>query len=84
MKKIKHLFILILLSCITEISKGQNTFRVIILDEDEKEPLTGAIVSVKGTTNGSSTGKDGKGTLTNILDGKQAIQFSVSFQTKVY
>ena len=64
--------------------KAQNTFKAIILDKDEKEPLTGAIVSVQGTANAASTDKEGKVVLTNILDGKQVIECSfMGFQTRI-
>ena len=78
----KKLIILIML--LPFFVKAQNTFKAIILDKDEKEPLTGAIVSVQGTANAASTDKEGKVVLTNILDGKQVIECSfMGFQTRI-
>ena len=84
MQKNRYPFILALLLFVSGCINAQNSFKVFILDEDEKEPLTGAIVSVKGKTNAAAAGKDGKAILTNIPDGKQVLQFSFfGFQTKV-
>ncbi len=56
--------------------EAQNTFRAIILDKEEKEPLTGVVASLKGTINGVSSDKEGKIILNNIPNGKQIGHFS--------
>jgi iron complex outermembrane receptor protein len=55
---------------------GQNTIRAFLRDSETKEPLNGATASLKGTTNGSSSGTDGKIEIKNVPSGLQTIIFS--------
>lgn len=54
----------------------QNTFKVIILDNETKEPLVGATVVIQGTANGATANVNGFVEIKNIPDGKQVIVFS--------
>lgn len=58
------------------LSYGQNSFTVIVKDNDTKEPLIGATAIVEGTTIGASANLDGELTIEGIPNGKQVIVFS--------
>ena len=55
-------------------SLAQNTFTTIVRDGETKEPLTGATVLVRGTSNGRATDQNGFARITNIPDGKYEIR----------
>lgn len=62
---------------------SQNTFKAIIKDEENKEPLVGANVILQGTTIGASADLNGFIEIKNIPDGKQIIIFSyIGYQVK--
>ena len=52
---------------------AQNTFTAIVRDSETKEPLIGATVLVRGTTNGSTTDQSGFAQLNNIPNGRTVI-----------
>ena len=62
---------------------SQNTFKAMIKDEENKEPLVGANVILQGTTIGASADLNGFIEIKNIPDGKQIIVFSyIGYQVK--
>lgn len=75
---IKHLAwkIAILVLITTTPVLGQHTYRAVIKDKNSGESLPGADAIVKGTTIGSSAGKDGLIYLKDIPDGRQVLIFS--------
>lgn len=64
-KKTQMLFLSLMLSCAVY---AQTTVRGIVYDES-KDPILGALVAVKGSTNGTITDLDGKYTLSEIKKG---------------
>ncbi len=66
------LFFAVLLTA--QISFAQNTFKTIIQNEETKEAVSGAKVSVKDTGISAITDSNGKAELTNIPDGEQIIE----------
>ncbi|MBC7383229.1 MAG: TonB-dependent receptor [Bacteroidia bacterium] len=84
MKKNKLIIILLLFIYASTYCKAQNIFNVIVLDKDEKEPLSGVNVSIIGVANRAITDKSGKAILTQIANGKQVIEFKYpGFITRV-
>jgi outer membrane receptor for ferrienterochelin and colicins len=80
MKKI--VFLLLILICFSSVW-GQNEFKSIIKDSDNKEPLVGANAILQGTTIGASADQNGLIEIKNIPDGKYIIFFSyIGYQTK--
>jgi len=62
---------------------SQNTFKAMIKDEENKEPLVGANVILQGTTIGASADLNGFIEIKNIPDGRQIIIFSyIGYQVK--
>ena len=62
---------------------AQNTFKATITNEDSKQPVIGAAVSVKDTEITGTTDADGKVTLINIPDGERIIEVSSpGYETK--
>lgn len=62
---------------------AQNSFRAIIKNEETKEAVSGATVSVKETQITATSGENGKIALDNIPDGEQIIEiFSAGYETK--
>jgi len=80
MKKI--IFVLFLINAFGTI-QAQNTFKAKLADEETKEPLVFANVTLKGTKNGAVTDTKGIVIITNIPNGKQTIIFSyVGYHTQ--
>ncbi len=61
--------------CSTSTSRAQSTFKVIVKNEQTKEPLAGAAI-VFQNKNGKATDNNGYAEFTNVPDGKQSITFS--------
>jgi iron complex outermembrane receptor protein/outer membrane receptor for ferrienterochelin and colicins len=75
------LFLTVLLTA--QIAVAQNTFKAIIKNEETKEAVAGAKVSVKDTEISATTDANGKTELTNVPDGEQIIEvFSAGYETK--
>jgi len=80
MKKI--IFVLFLINAFGTIN-AQNKFKAKLVDEETKEPLVFANVTLKGTENGAITDTKGIVIITNIPNGKQTIIFSyVGYHTQ--
>jgi outer membrane receptor for ferrienterochelin and colicins len=66
-----------------QVSFAQNTFKATIKDQETKEAVVGAKVSVKDTELSAVTGADGVAQLTNVPDGEQTIEiFSAGYETR--
>lgn len=64
-------------------SIAQNSFRATIKNEETKENVSGAIVSIKETPIAATTDEKGRVALENIPDGEQTIEiFSAGYETK--
>ncbi|MDQ4120248.1 MAG: TonB-dependent receptor [Acidobacteriota bacterium] len=75
------LFLAVLLTA--QIAYAQNTFKAIIKNEETKEAVAGARVSVKDTKISATTDTNGRAELTGIPDGEQIIEiFSAGYETK--
>lgn len=67
----------------TSLALGQNTFKAIIKDSENKEVLFGATAILQGTIIGASADQNGFLEIKNIPDGKQSIIFSyIGYQEK--
>ena len=74
-------FFAVLLSA--QISFAQNTFKATVKDEETKEAVAGATVSVKDTGVTATTDANGIAQLTNVPDGEQTIViFSAGYEIK--
>jgi outer membrane receptor for ferrienterochelin and colicins len=66
-----------------QVSLAQNTFRVTVKDQETKQAVVGAKVSVKDTEISATTGADGSAELVNVPDGEQTVEiFSAGYETK--
>ena len=66
-----------------QVSFAQNTFKATVKDQETKEAVVGAKVSVKDTEISAVTDAGGVAQLTNVPDGEQTIEvFSVGYETK--
>ena len=75
------LFLTVLLTA--QIAVAQNTFKAIIKNEETKEAVVSAKVSVKDTEISANTDANGKAELTDVPDGEQIIEiFSAGYETK--
>ncbi|HEX8399757.1 MAG TPA: carboxypeptidase-like regulatory domain-containing protein, partial [Pyrinomonadaceae bacterium] len=75
------LFLTVLLAA--QIAYAQNTFKAIIKNEETKEAVAGAKVSVKDTEISATTDANGRAELTNVPEGEQIIEiFSAGYETK--
>jgi iron complex outermembrane receptor protein/outer membrane receptor for ferrienterochelin and colicins len=75
------LFLAVLLTA--QVSFAQNTFKATIKDEDTKQAVVGATVSLKDTDISATTDANGMAQLTNIPDGEQTIViFSAGYEIK--
>lgn len=78
----KHILLAIAL-IYSAFTYAQHSFRAVITDMENKEPLAGATVIVKGTAIGASSDKNGRVELQNIPDGMQTLVFSfLGYQKK--
>jgi len=76
------LILILLISC--SLTRGQNSFQAVIKDSDSKEPLTGAMVVVKGMKNGGVSDSHGLVELTNIPEGSTVLIFRyVGYEERV-
>ena len=81
MKKVIILFVVLLGTASANFA--QNSFRALIKNEETKENVSGASVSVKETQITATSDANGKVSLENIPDGEQTIEiFSVGYETK--
>ena len=63
-------------------ASAQHTYRALVQDAHEDEPLPGVNVAVEGTSIGAATGADGRAVVTGIPSGRQTLVFSsVGFET---
>lgn len=53
---------------------NKNTIKIAVRSEETKQPITGAKVSVRGTTISATTDASGRAELTNIPDGEQVVE----------
>jgi outer membrane receptor for ferrienterochelin and colicins len=67
--KITLLWLVALLALSTN-GISQHTLKIVIKNSETREPLPGATLQLKGTTNGASANEIGVATLENIPDGK--------------
>lgn len=68
---------------IGQVALAQTTFKVTIKNEESKQPVAGATVTVKGTDITATTDAGGKVELTNIPDGEQIVEvFSPGYEAK--
>lgn len=80
MKSVIIFFAVLLMA---NIAYAQNTFKVTVKNEETKQAVSGAEISVKNAEISATTDADGRAELTNIPDGEQTIQiFSVGYETK--
>ena len=62
--------------------RAQHTYRALVQDAHEGEPLAGVNVALEGTTTGAATGADGRVVVTGLPSGRQTLVFSsVGFET---
>ena len=63
-------------------TRAQHTYRALVQDAHEGEPLAGVNVTVEDTTLGAATDADGRVTIRGIPSGRQRLTFSfVGFET---
>ncbi|HEX8147415.1 MAG TPA: TonB-dependent receptor [Pyrinomonadaceae bacterium] len=66
-----------------QVSSAQNAFKVTVKDQETKEPVVGAKVSVKDAGLSAVTGPDGVAQLANVPDGEQTVEiFSAGYETR--
>ena len=84
MKELSSFFILFsLLLAINPTIFAQNDFQAIVQDSTTKDPLIGANVYLKNTTQGSVSGLDGLVEIKDVPDGSHIVVFSsVGYQKK--
>jgi outer membrane receptor for ferrienterochelin and colicins len=69
-------FIVLLAATLNSISLlSQNTFKAIVKDKEDKDPLPGVVVIIQGTLNGGTTNNKGFIELKNVPSGKQVVAF---------
>ncbi|HEY9184596.1 MAG TPA: TonB-dependent receptor [Salegentibacter sp.] len=79
----KNIFLSLAVCCIALSVNAQNSLEAVIYNNEDKTPLLGANVIVKGTDIGTTANMDGKIRLVNIPDGNQIIEFSfLGFETE--
>ena len=65
-----------------QVSFAQNPFKVTVKDQQTRQPVVGAKVSVKDTEVSAVTDAGGAAELTNVADGEQTIEvFAVGYET---
>src|SRR6185436_3415383 len=79
----RRVLLLLALVFTAQTAFAQNSFNVTVKNEESKQPVVGATVSVKDTDITATTDANGKATLTRIPAGEQIIEvFSPGFETK--
>ncbi|MEW6130439.1 MAG: TonB-dependent receptor [Acidobacteriota bacterium] len=79
----RHLWFLLAFLFLAQAAFAQNTFKASIKNEESKQPVAGAMVSVKDTDISATTDSNGKVELTGIPDGEQTIEiFSPGYETQ--
>lgn len=79
----KKVILLLTVLLTAQIAYAQNAFKAIIKNEETKEAVIGARVSVKDTEISATTDANGRTELTNVPDGEQIIEiFSAGYETK--
>ncbi|MBN2766940.1 MAG: carboxypeptidase-like regulatory domain-containing protein [Paludibacteraceae bacterium] len=68
--------VLIFVIAFTNVYAQKGSIKGVILDSGNKEPLIGAAVMIKGTTNGSASNLDGECIIENLAPGKYIITTS--------
>lgn len=81
MRKLKLLLFMLLLS-ISFVYAQQISINGTVTDNKLNEPIIGASVMVKGSTNGTITNFDGKFTLSNVQIGSTLVISYIGYQTK--
>jgi iron complex outermembrane receptor protein len=77
----KYVILAVLLT--GQVAFAQNTFKATVKNDESKQPVAGATVSVKGTEITGTTDANGKVELINIPDGEHIIAvFSPGYETK--
>ena len=77
-----RVFVLFAALLTAQVSFAQTPFRVTVKDQETRQPVVGAKVSVKGTEVSAVTDADGVARLTNVPDGEQTVEiFSVGYET---
>ncbi|MCA1620291.1 MAG: TonB-dependent receptor [Acidobacteria bacterium] len=67
-----------------QVSFAQSPFKVTVRDQETRQPVVGAKVSVKGTEISAATDAEGVARLTGVPDGVQTVEiFSVGYETGV-
>ena len=80
---IRRLIPLLAFLLTAQVSFAQNTFKATVKDQETRQPVAGAKVSVKGTEISAVTDDGGAAQLTGVPDGEQTIEvFSVGYETK--
>ncbi|MBU1297629.1 MAG: TonB-dependent receptor [Bacteroidetes bacterium] len=72
----KNILFLILFISQLVFSQNEGTIQGTVRNQENKDPLSGATILVEGTTFGTSSDKDGKFFITNVLIGKYTISAS--------
>jgi outer membrane receptor for ferrienterochelin and colicins len=77
-------FILLLAALLTaQAASAQSTFDITVKDQETKEPVAGAKVSLKDTEVSAVTDAGGAARLTDVPDGEQTVEvFSAGYETK--
>jgi iron complex outermembrane receptor protein/outer membrane receptor for ferrienterochelin and colicins len=79
----RYIFLVFVVLLTGQVALAQNTLRAIIKNEESKQPVAGAVVSVRGTDLKATTDPNGRVELTNIPDGEHIIEvFSPGFDIK--
>lgn len=75
-------YILLCLALISLCSYAQTTMKGVVTSATDKEPLIGATIQVKGTSNGTITGINGDYSLTNVSSDAVLVFSSIGFETQ--
>jgi iron complex outermembrane receptor protein len=79
---IKNIFLTLIIGAFANGILAQNSITIKAISKEDKEPLIGASVYIKNTTNGATTDLDGLANITNITNGKHTIVVSfIGFET---
>ncbi|HXU07871.1 MAG TPA: TonB-dependent receptor plug domain-containing protein, partial [Blastocatellia bacterium] len=79
----RHIILLFVFFLTGQVAFAQTTFKATIRNEESKQPVVGATVSVKGTEITATADANGKVEITNVPDGDQIIEVSSpGYETK--